>query len=370
MRLKDTCPLLALAVVSGIVYTLAGPVMGAAGQERNPSVQDAAGSGETQVAADPNAASEQEMDTGSGADKHGAEAGFLQEEDAGTTAEGTESSGGQEADGDRDAAGSGAADAGDALASSDAPEDGQDEQPAEPDELEGFHFGQVSEDYFDDVLFIGDSRTVGLYEYCEPLSQRADFFAKISLTVNSALDQSFIKTDDGKKNAEELLRDGRQYGKIYIMLGLNEIGGGTDESFASDYRYMIERIRNSQPRAQIVIQSILHVTKHKSNSDRVFNNERINGRNAAIATLADADRGIWYLDINEAFDDEEGNLRADHSFDEIHLKAASYVLWYDYLAAHGLVSVSSGEDPDTIQGSGADGLQRRTLQMVATTGDR
>ena len=271
MRFRDTCPLLVLAVVSGIVYTLAGPVMGAAGQEGNPSVQDASGSGEAQDAADLDAASEQEKDTGAGAGGEGS--GLSPDAGSGAFAEGTESSGEQEgspADRDQDAAESGASDGGDTSEASG--ESGQEEEPAGSEEPEGLHFGQVSEDYFDDVLFIGDSRTVGLYEYCEPLSQRADFFAKISLTVNSALDQAFIKTDDGKKSAEELLRDGRQYGKIYIMLGLNEIGGGTDESFASDYRYMIERIRNSQPGAQIVIQSILHVTKHKSSTDKVFNN--------------------------------------------------------------------------------------------------
>jgi lysophospholipase L1-like esterase len=53
--------------------------------------------------------------------------------------------------------------------------------------------------------------------------------------------------------------------------------------------------------------------------------------------LAD-NRRIFYLDINEAFDDEYGNLQADISFDGVHLKAAAYTMWYEYLKTHAAVA--------------------------------
>ncbi len=192
----------------------------------------------------------------------------------------------------------------------------------------------VDADYFADALFIGDSRTVGLSQYCQELDEQAEFYAKISLTVKAALDKPFVKTEDGKKTVDEMLSGGRQFGKVYIMLGINEVAGGTDESFAADYSAMIDRIREKQPNAMIFIQSIMHVTKHKSDNDGHINNPRIDSRNAAIARLADAEKGIYYVDINQAVDDGEGNLIADLSFDEIHLKAVSYGLWYDFLKTH------------------------------------
>ncbi|MCR5179349.1 MAG: hypothetical protein K6C95_10250 [Lachnospiraceae bacterium] len=192
----------------------------------------------------------------------------------------------------------------------------------------------VEADYFADALFIGDSRTVGLSQYCPELDEQAEFYSKVSLTVKGALDKPFVKTEDGRKTVDEMLSDGRQFGKIYIMLGINEIGGGSDESFADDYSAMIDRIREKQPNAMIFIQSIMHVTKRKSDSDRHINNPRIDSRNAAIARLADAEKGIYYVDINQAVDDGEGNLTADLSFDEVHLKAVSYGLWYDFLKTH------------------------------------
>ncbi|MCR5674840.1 MAG: hypothetical protein K6G16_03945 [Lachnospiraceae bacterium] len=214
----------------------------------------------------------------------------------------------------------------------------------QPEEAPHLVIGETEPDYFRDALFIGDSRTVGLYEYCEELSTRATFYAKVSLTVNNALDLAFVKTEDGKKSVDELL-DERQFGKIYLMLGLNEIGGGTEESFAEDYRQMLERIRAKQPDALILIQSIMHVTGKKSAGDRVFNNPRINARNDAIAALADEEKRIWYLDMNEALDDEDGNLTASLSFDDVHLKASSYVLWYDYLLKHALIPEEVRHDP-------------------------
>ena len=42
---------------------------------------------------------------------------------------------------------------------------------------------EVPDDYFTDALFIGDSRTVGLSEYCEQLVDVAEFYAKISLSI-------------------------------------------------------------------------------------------------------------------------------------------------------------------------------------------
>ena len=201
--------------------------------------------------------------------------------------------------------------------------------------------------YFADALFIGDSRTVGLSEYCPELDEQATFYAKISLTVKKALDKPFIKTEDGRRTIEEMLRE-EQFGKIYIMLGINEIGGGSTAGFKEDYRLMLERIREAQPDAIIFIQSIMHVTKSRSDVDRSFNNTRINARNEALRELADEEHRIYYLDINEAVDDEDGALGAKLSFDDIHLKAASYSLWYEQLRTHAAVEAAEdgGEDAE------------------------
>ena len=198
-----------------------------------------------------------------------------------------------------------------------------------------YEFTEVDEDYFDDALFIGDSRTVGLSEYCEPLDARATFYSKVSLTIFDVMKKEFIKTDDGKMGVEQALSE-NQFGKIYIMLGLNEIGTGDSEYFKNAYAEVIDRIRELQPDAIIYIQGIMHVTAHKSDKDKYFNNQRINERNAAISELADQ-QTIFYIDMNESVDDEDGNLDSSLSFDDVHLRASSYERWYEFLLHNAIV---------------------------------
>jgi hypothetical protein len=200
---------------------------------------------------------------------------------------------------------------------------------------EVYEFTQVDDDYFTDALFIGDSRTVGLSEYCEELDTRATFYSKISLTIYNAMNTEFIKTENGKITVDQALSE-NQFSKIYIMLGLNEIGTGTPETFAEAYKAVVDRIRELQPDAIIYIQGIMHVTEKKSSSDKYFNNDNINTRNMALSELAD-NKTIFYIDMNEAVDDENGNLLAELSFDDVHLKASSYERWHQYLLANAIV---------------------------------
>lgn len=194
---------------------------------------------------------------------------------------------------------------------------------------------EVTAEYFDDALFIGDSRTVGLSEYCQELDEHATFYAKVSLSIYTVMTKQFIKTPEGNIGVEEALSR-QQFGKIYISLGLNEIGTGDDEYFVEHYKDVVDRIRELQPDAIIYIQGIMHVTERKSSSDRNFNNENVNRRNEALSQLAD-NQTIFYIDMNEAVDDGNGNLDGSLSFDDIHLKASSYQLWYDYLRMHAIV---------------------------------
>ncbi|MCR5556830.1 MAG: acylhydrolase [Butyrivibrio sp.] len=203
------------------------------------------------------------------------------------------------------------------------------------DAEEVYEYTPVDEDYFCDALFIGDSRTVGLSEYCAPLDERATFYAKVSLTIYGAMDKPFVKTDAGEISVAKALEK-KQFGKIYIMLGLNEMGTGTIETFTEEYANVIERIRELQPDAMIFIQGIMHVTEKKSKQDKYFNNKNINERNEALSQLAD-NKTIFYMDMNEAVDDENGNLLSELSFDDIHLKASSYERWYEFLLNHGIV---------------------------------
>ncbi len=194
--------------------------------------------------------------------------------------------------------------------------------------------GEVDADYFADALFIGDSRTVGLSEYCAELDEQATFYGKVSLSIYEANNKAFVKTSGGKVTLEKAL-EGKDYKKVYIMVGINEIGYGSTDGWISSYTEVITKIQTACPDAIIYLQAIMHVTREYDNTkapDASINGV-INTRSEALKGLAD-NRKIFYLDINEVFDDSNGDLQADISFDGVHLKASAYTVWYEYLRTH------------------------------------
>ena len=191
-----------------------------------------------------------------------------------------------------------------------------------------FMLETVDPAYFSDALFIGDSRTVGLCEY-GGLRETAAFLAKESVNVYNILDKELWFTDnDGEgwdATVEETLQD-RTYGKVYVALGVNELGIGNTYMYYEKYRELLELIREYQPDALIYIQGIMHVSEEKSRSDSCRNNTVICQRNYAISTLANG-RDIYYIDMNPYVCDANGDLLADLSGDGIHLKASAYERW-------------------------------------------
>lgn len=193
-----------------------------------------------------------------------------------------------------------------------------------------YAFDTVDESYFDDALFIGDSRTVGLRDYTD-LSEHADFYCETSLTIYKVLEENF----KGLGTVREALEN-NDYGKIYLMVGINELGRGTTEDFIEQYTLVVDTLHQLEPDARIFIQGIMGVSAKKNSEDAIFNNSNINARNHAIATLAD-NKQFFYIDVNEVVCDEEGNLKAEYTFDQIHLLGVYNELWKQFLMNHGVL---------------------------------
>ena len=177
-----------------------------------------------------------------------------------------------------------------------------------------------------DALFIGDSRTVGLMEYAG--IDGADYFCTVGMSVYNIHEKPVSVPNVGKVTLTELL-NGKKYGKIYIMLGINEVGYKFS-STVEKYSELIEFVKGKQSDAIIFIQANLHVTKSRSDSDKVVNNTAINVLNAELAKLADG-KSKFYLDANILFDDKTGALSSDKSGDSTHLYAKYYKEWGEWI---------------------------------------
>ena len=192
--------------------------------------------------------------------------------------------------------------------------------PEDP-EMEG-----VPESWFDDVLFIGDSRTEEMRDYAR--LGKADYFCAVGLTVFDVDQKALSLPGMGTVTLDQVL-SANQYGKIFISLGINECGYPMD-SLMGAYTRLVEKIRDTQPDATVVLQGIMTVSRKKAASATYFQPAHLQLINDRIEALADG-KQIYYIDVNDSFADSEGYLPDYMSGDGCHLYAKYNVLWADWL---------------------------------------
>lgn len=188
----------------------------------------------------------------------------------------------------------------------------------------------VEDDWFSDAAFLGDSLTDGLLLY-SGIRGAANLSYK-GLTVQSVRTDNVIRTDAGKVTPLSALEQ-KTYGKIYILLGVNELGWYNDERFSRAYGELIDLVRKAQPDAQIYLQTLLPVTAEKSAGHEWLRNDKVEVYNGLIAALAE-EKQVYLLDTHAAFVDEDGALPAEGSTDGVHLTKSYYKIWLDYLRTH------------------------------------
>lgn len=188
----------------------------------------------------------------------------------------------------------------------------------------------VDNSYFDDAVFIGNSRTEGLKKFSG--ISNATFITEVGLTVSSIF-TDYCDISGGYRSRAFDALSGMNFGKVYIMLGMNELGWVYESVFKDDYGKIIDKIREINPDAVIYIQSIIPVSKWKDSSNDVFTNANVERLNAQLRDLAD-EKEVHYLDVAGALMDSEGYLPYEATGDGVHLEPPYCVKWADYLRTH------------------------------------
>ena len=192
----------------------------------------------------------------------------------------------------------------------------------------------VSNDWFADAVFIGDSRTDGLRLYSG--IKGSNFLCYKGVTVFDIGKKECMDTSGGgKETILDALSRG-SYAKVYLMLGINELGYYDDDAFHDSYSDLVDQIRSIQPKAAVYIQTLIPLneekTKAKGDPD-YFTNARVDKFNTIIETVAQ-EKGAVLVDVASAFRNKAGGLDADLTTDGIHLTKAGYREWFTYLKEH------------------------------------
>lgn len=192
--------------------------------------------------------------------------------------------------------------------------------------------GRVDDSYFSDALFVGDSRMQGFVLYSGLSNVKS--YTSVGLAVDTAYSKKFVQLDGKELTlAEALQQTAPNFGKIYLLFGMNELGWGTWSVFVSKYGGLIDLIQQANPNAVIYLESLIPLTAEKSAKSDWLNNDHVNSFNKMIWQLA-ADKGVYYLNTAAGLAGEDGTLPGDASTDGVHLNKEACGKWLEYLKTH------------------------------------
>lgn len=186
----------------------------------------------------------------------------------------------------------------------------------------------VDDSYFEDALFIGDSRTEGFMLY----SDLSDIHAYCSkgLSISRIYTDAIVNMEDGRTlTVMEALQE-QEFKKIYIMFGVNELGWPYDDVFQEQYSKLLRDVRQLQPDAVIYVENIIPISASRSATDPIYNNENVNRFNTMIQAVCE-EQNVVYLDVASALADENGALPENASSDGIHCNVEYCNIWMNYL---------------------------------------
>ena len=191
----------------------------------------------------------------------------------------------------------------------------------------------VGSDWFSDAVFLGDSRTDGLRLYSG--IKGAAFICHTGLSVFTIGKNACIKDESGAKITAMDALAKQQYAKVYLMLGVNELGY-TTTSFLNSYTELVGQIKELQPGAAIYLQTLIPINEpiaYANGTNRAINNEKLKEFNQVITHVAQ-EEGVFLVDVDVPFWSAEGCLAAENTGDGVHLTRAGYEAWFAYLRTH------------------------------------
>ena len=200
----------------------------------------------------------------------------------------------------------------------------------------------VDASWFDDAVFIGDSITVALDYACAgdaSLLGDAKFVCAQSLGYHNALwpldtEGAVHPTYQGKTILSETAAEVTGASKVFILLGVNDIGTYGAEDTFDQAKELARRILERTPDVTLYFQSATPMLEDKESG--WLNNDKITAFNELLEAYC-AQQGWHFIDLYHQVCDENGKLREDYCGDPevqgIHFNTEGCTVWADHLKA-------------------------------------
>ncbi len=199
-------------------------------------------------------------------------------------------------------------------------------------------------DYFDDAVFVGDSVSYGFELYVtnqrsngHECMGRAQFLTSGSLSYSNLLwdvsGESVHPAYNGQKMKLEDSLPLIHPGKIYILLGSNDVATYGVNSSVEHAQTVLGNIKSACPDAAVIVLATTPKLKAAEERSGSLNNADIDAFNRQMKEKCPEQGYIW-LDFASQFKLEDGTLNPDCCGDPddmgIHFLSSSYSLWTEY----------------------------------------
>lgn len=189
----------------------------------------------------------------------------------------------------------------------------------------------MGDEWFDDSCVIGHSLMEG-FEGFSKVQSNIHYFTSTGLSAAGTLSYKKFDLPGGGTGTLETGLGQKQFSKVYIMLGINEISTSSS-SYKENMGKIVDAVRGVQGEdVPIYLMNITPTTRNKSSSGP-FNKENVTRLNAALLEVAQ-DKECYYLDLYSCFADSEGYLPSEKSTDGVHITAKQYQVMADYIKSH------------------------------------
>ena len=193
---------------------------------------------------------------------------------------------------------------------------------------------RVDSAFFDDAVFVGDSVTLKLSYYAVSSGKlgNAQFLTRGSYSVAHAVEDTMLLTYQGKDMSVEDAIAATGATKVFLMLGMNDIGLYGIDTTIENWGKLIDRIRDGCPGVTIYIQSMTPIWTGGEKGD--LNNTNMDLYNEKLEAFADSNN-VDFIDVAPYMKDSTGGIATRYCSDEyVHVTDLGAAAWIRVLKAY------------------------------------
>ena len=175
-----------------------------------------------------------------------------------------------------------------------------------------------------DIVMLGNSLTEGGKDWAEKLGKPNVRNRGVSGDVALGVDARLYQITPHKP------------AKIFLLIGINDVSHDvTVDSLMTDIRTLVDHIRAQTPKTKLVLQSLLPIRESTGRWKRLQGKtDMIPQINARIEALA-REKGLTFINLFPHFTEPGTNvMRAELTYDGLHLSKAGYDVWVKLLKPH------------------------------------